>query len=46
MLNSVFMNNRAKTLGRFLSESDDDRVKVIENIYNKYIEKKKKLIKR
>ena len=35
MLNSEFMNNRAKTLGRFLSESDDDRVKVIENIYNK-----------
>ena len=35
MLNSQFMNQRAKTLGKFLSESDDDRVKVIENIYNK-----------
>ena len=35
MLNSEFMNQRAKTLGKFLSESDDDRVKVIENIYNK-----------
>ena len=35
MLNSEFMNQRAKTLGKFLSESDDNRVKVIENIYNK-----------
>ena len=35
MLNSVFMNNRAKTLGRFLSESNLNRSKVIENIYNK-----------
>ena len=35
MLNSVFMNNRSKTLGRFLSESDLNRSKVIVNIYNK-----------
>ena len=35
MLNSEFMNQRSKTLGKFLAESDDNRDKIIENIYNK-----------
>ena len=29
------MNQRSKTLGKFLAESDDNRDKIIENIYNK-----------
>ena len=35
MMNSSFMNERAKTLGKHLSEKSSSRVKTIENVYNK-----------
>ena len=35
MMNSSFMNERAKTLGKHLSEKSSNRVKTIENVYNK-----------